>query len=112
MKNAWLLVVALTLLVSPLFAARNVVHDAWKLDRKLRKDSNVIKVVDSYVDRGDGSSYDVFIVYVHNCYDHGSKRIPTWYKNVQVVVHCEQPNNDHVKIYPKEEPKSIDPIPR
>ena len=100
MRKAWfygqitgLLIVAFMLadtflLPPPLFASRNIVHDAWKLQKKLRKDPNVEKVVESYIVRSNGG-YDEFEVYVIDCYNHESlHRIPTYYKGTPVRIHC------------------------
>ncbi len=83
-----LLALMLLACMTPAFAGKNVIHDAWKLQKKLRKDPNVEKVVESYIDRGD-SGYDEFEVYVTNCYNHESlHRIPAWYKGTQIRIHC------------------------
>jgi hypothetical protein len=79
------------LFITPAFAARNVISDCRKLDKKLRKDPNVVKVQENYIVRGN-TGYDEFEVYVKNCYDKESlHRIPTWYKNTEVRVHCQVP---------------------
>ncbi len=60
-----------------------------KLDKKLRKDPNVIKVVTEHVDLLGPDSYDALTVYVQSCYNRPSMhRIPTVYKNTPVRIHC------------------------
>lgn len=90
--KAYVAAALVLLFLTPAFAGKNVVHDAWKLDKKLRKDPNIVKVQEDYITVGDGRWTDVFTVYVKNCYDKESMhRIPTWYKGTEVRIHCTVP---------------------
>jgi len=90
--KAYVIAVMVLLFLAPVFAAKNI-HDCWKLDKKLHKDPNVIKVQEDYVVQGD-KAYDVFTVYVKDCYNKESlHRIPTWYKSTEVRIHCSTSTN-------------------
>ena len=89
--KAYVAAAVVLLFLTPAFAAKNIMKDCRKLDKKLRKDPNVT-VVQADVLTDTKGSYNVLTVYVKDCYDKTSlHRIPTWYKGTEVRLHCTVP---------------------
>ncbi|GEM_PF-6721644 len=90
--KAYVAMAMVLMFLTPAFAAKNLIRDYRKLDKKLRKDPNITEVQIDYVVHVGGAGEDMFTVYVKDCYNKVSlHRIPTWYKGTEVRLHCTVP---------------------